>query len=56
MKGFIRIALGFFMAFGAVGTLDVDPEANLLIQTGLALTGLAVMYWGFLANQTAKNG
>ena len=57
MKGTIRFALGFFVAFGAVGTLDVNPDANLLVQVGLALAGLAVMYSGArainLANRAA---
>ncbi len=56
MKGTIRIALGFFIAFGAVGTLDYDPNASLLLQTALALAGLAVMASGVLANQASQNG
>ena len=57
MKGTIRFALWFFVAFGAVGTLDINPDANLLVQVGLALAGLAVMYSGArainLANRAA---
>ena len=57
MKGTIRFFLGFFIAAGAVGTLDVNPEASVLLQTALALAGLAVMASGArainLANQKA---
>lgn len=56
MKGTIRFALGFLVAFGAVGTLEVDPASSLILQTGLALAGLGLMYSGArainLANQT----
>lgn len=57
MKGTIRFALGFLVAFGAVGTLEVDPNSSLILQTALALAGLAVMASGaraiVLANQKA---
>lgn len=56
MKGTIRFALGFFVAFGAVGTLDVDPTASIALQVALALAGLGLMASGArainLANQT----
>ena len=35
--------LGLLVTFGAVGTLDHDPEANVLVQTALALAGIAIM-------------
>lgn len=54
MKGSIRIALGFFVTFGAVGTLDYNPNASLLTQTVLALAGLAVMYSGVRAMKEAQ--
>lgn len=54
MKGSIRIAVGFFIAFGAVGTLDYDPNASLLTQTVLALAGLAIMYTGVNAMKDAQ--
>jgi hypothetical protein len=41
----IRFILGFFIVFGAVGGME-DPEAPLLILTGLAVVGLALMYFG----------
>lgn len=42
----IRVILGLLIVFGAVGTLDADPEASVLIQTGIAFVGLAIMYFG----------
>lgn len=46
MKGSIRLFVGFMIAFGAVGTMDYDPNADLLFQTALAGIGLAIMAWG----------
>lgn len=40
----IRFALGFLLAFGAVGGLDAGEA--LLPCIGLALVGLALMAWG----------
>lgn len=54
MKGSIRIAVGFFVAFGAVGTMDYDPNAGLLTQTVLAFAGLALMYTGVNAMKEAQ--
>ena len=42
----IRFIVGLVIVFGAVGTLDIDPEANVLLQTALAGAGLALMYFG----------
>ncbi len=42
----IRFILGLVIVLGAVGTLDIDPEANVLLQTALAGVGLALMYFG----------
>lgn len=41
----IRFILGFFIVFGAVGGME-DPEASLLLLTGLSVVGLALMYFG----------
>lgn len=41
----IRLFVGFFITFGAVGTLDVDPTASLLNYTLLAFLGLAIAAW-----------
>lgn len=54
MKGSIRIMAGFFIAFGAVGTMDYDPAANVLTQTALALVGLAIMAVGVSAMKEAN--
>jgi hypothetical protein len=42
----IRFIVGLVIVFGAVGTLDIDPEANVLLQTALAGLGLTLMYFG----------
>jgi hypothetical protein len=42
----IRFIVGLVIVFGAVGTLDIDPEANVLLQMALAGVGLALMYLG----------
>ena len=42
----IRFIVGLLIVFGAVGTLDIDPEANVLLQMALAGVGLALMYFG----------
>lgn len=52
MKGSIRALVGFMVVFGAVGTLEIDPAASVLVQAGLALAGLAVMYSGVRAMKT----
>jgi hypothetical protein len=49
MKGSIRLAVGFLIAFGAVGTLDFDPNADLLVQAALASVGLLIMFSGVRA-------
>lgn len=51
----IRFAIGFFMVFGAVGTLEVDPEADLLITVALAIVGLVIMSFG-VAKIRQQNG
>lgn len=38
--------VGFFMAYGAVGTLDVDPTASVVQMGALAVAGLALMAVG----------
>lgn len=51
----IRIAIGFMIAFGAVGTLEVDPNASLLTTAILATVGLAIMALG-VAKIQQQNG
>lgn len=49
MQGTLRTLIGFLIAFGAVGTLDFDPTASVLVQGALALAGLALMASGVSA-------
>lgn len=56
MKGSIRILAGFLITFGAVGHMDVNPDANLLVQALLALGGLAIAFSGVLAIQKQNIG
>jgi hypothetical protein len=46
MKGSIRMLLGFLIAFGAVGTLDYDPNASVVLQGLLAAAGLLLAHSG----------
>lgn len=42
----IRIMIfvaGLVTVFGALGTMDLDPEANMLVQSALAVIGLIIM-------------
>ena len=47
----IRFILGFLIVFGAVGTIEINPDANVILQTGLAILGLAIMANGVAAFQ-----
>jgi hypothetical protein len=49
MRGSIRFIVGFLIVFGAIGTVDVNPAADLLVQTVIAICGLAVMLTGVSA-------
>lgn len=51
----IRFAIGFMIAFGAVGTLEVDPNASLLTTVLLAGLGLTIMAFG-VAKIQQQNG
>ena len=42
----IRFVIGFLMTFGAVGTLEVNPDASLLTTVALAAVGLTIMAFG----------
>lgn len=46
MRGSIRICIGFFLVFGAVGTLDIEPSASVLGMVLLAFAGLAILWSG----------
>lgn len=39
----LRLAIGLLLVFGAVGTIDSDPDANLLMQVVIAVVGLVFM-------------
>ena len=51
MKGSIRIIVGFLIVLGAVGTLETDPSASVLLQVVIAVTGLAIMGSGVASMQ-----
>lgn len=46
MRGSIRFFVGLMIVFGAVGTLEVNPDASLIAQLILAGAGLFVMKSG----------
>ena len=46
MCGSIRMLVGFLIAFGAVGSIEIDPNANLMLELILAGAGLALMFSG----------
>ena len=49
MRGSIRMLVGLLIVFGAVGTIEVNPDADLLNQMVIAVVGLAVMLTGVSA-------
>jgi hypothetical protein len=42
----IRLGIGFLLVMGAVGGMDNDPSASLLLLTGIAILGLGLMHSG----------
>lgn len=54
MKGSIRFFLGFLIAFGAVGNMDVDPSASIVTGLILSSIGLIIMYSGTTAMKGKK--
>ena len=42
----IRFILGFLIVFGSVGGMDNATDGELLPLLGLAVVGLALMYFG----------
>ena len=42
----IIAVVGFFLAYGAVGTLEVDPQASVIQMFAIACAGLSLMYVG----------
>jgi hypothetical protein len=49
MKGSIRLAVGFFMVFGAVGGMDNATDSQLVYLLPLAILGLVSMASGVKA-------
>ena len=49
MRGSIRMLVGFLIVFGAVGSIEIDPNANLMIEMILAGAGLALLFSGINA-------
>lgn len=47
----IRFVLGILLVLGAVGTLDIDPNASPITQSILAAFGVFLMYFGSKAMQ-----
>lgn len=54
MKGSIRVVLGFILVYGAVGGLDADVDAGVLLGTSVAVLGLCLMYSGVRAMNGGK--
>jgi hypothetical protein len=51
MRGSIRMLVGFLIVFGAVGGIEMNPDADLLVQMVIAVAGLAIMLTGVSAMQ-----
>jgi hypothetical protein len=51
VRGSIRFFAGLLVAFGAVGTMDADPSASLMVVVAAAAVGLGLMYSGVRAMQ-----
>ena len=49
MRGSIRMLVGFLIVFGAVGSIEVDPNANLMLEMIVAGAGLALLLSGVSA-------
>jgi arginine exporter protein ArgO len=43
--GLIRIIAGLTLVMGAVGGMDYQPEASLVLQSLIAFAGLALLMW-----------
>jgi hypothetical protein len=44
-RGAIRLVTGLLLTLGAVGGMEQQPEASLLLQMGIAVVGLVLMFW-----------
>ena len=54
MQGSIRMAVGFLVVFGAVGTLEINPEASVLVQAAIAAVGLIIASSGVRAMKASQ--
>lgn len=43
--GLIRLVVGFLLMFGAVGGMEQQPEAGLVLQTVIAAIGAVLCFW-----------
>jgi hypothetical protein len=48
------MAVGFLLVFGAVGTLEINPEASVLVQAAIAAVGLIIASSGVRAMKAAQ--
>ena len=44
-RGAIRLITGLVLTLGAVGGMEQQPEGPLLLQIGIAVVGLALIFW-----------
>jgi hypothetical protein len=44
-RGTIRLVTGLLLTLGAVGGMEQQPEASLMLQTAMAVAGLALLFW-----------
>jgi hypothetical protein len=44
-RGTIRLITGLMLTLGAVGGMEQQPQGPLLLQIGIAVVGLALMFW-----------
>ena len=49
IRGSFRMLVGFLIVFGAVGGIEMNPDADLLVQMVIAVAGLAIMLTGVSA-------
>lgn len=42
----IRLIFGFLLTMGSIGTMDIDPNANIIVYSLFAVLGLIIMGFG----------
>ena len=50
----VTAVVGFFITYGAVGTLDADPQASVVKMFALACAGLCLMFAGTMGLTQSK--